>query len=79
MSGNIDAGHKQLVDLAQARMPFGKDLGRRLIDLPESVLVGSPARVFLTGSWGDDCRRSTRSSSTVSKPFLTRSVSQKGF
>ena len=52
MSGNIDAGHKQLVNLAQARMPFGKDPGRRLIDLPESNLVWFASQGFSDGQLG---------------------------
>jgi uncharacterized protein (DUF3820 family) len=52
MSGNIDAGHKQLVNLAQARMPFGKDRGRRLIDLPESNLVWFASQGFSDGKLG---------------------------
>jgi len=31
--------HKELMELAAVRMPFGKYQGRRLIDLPESYLV----------------------------------------
>jgi uncharacterized protein (DUF3820 family) len=52
MSSNIDAGHKQLVSLAQARMPFGKDRGRRLINLPESDLVWFASQGFSDGQRG---------------------------
>ena len=49
MSGNIDAERKQLVDLAQARMPFGKDRGCGLIDLSESDLVWFTSLGFSDG------------------------------
>jgi len=52
MSGNIDARRKQLVDLAQARMPFGKDLGCGLIDLSESDLVWFTSLGFSDGQLG---------------------------
>jgi uncharacterized protein (DUF3820 family) len=52
MSSNIDAGHKQLVNLAQARMPFGKDRGCRLIELPKSDLVWFASQGFPDGQLG---------------------------
>lgn len=52
MSSDIDSGHKELVDLAQARMPFGKYQGRRLIDLPECYLVWFAGQGFPDGQLG---------------------------
>lgn len=52
MSGDLDSGHKELVDLAQARMPFGKYQGRRLIDLPENYLVWFANQGFPEGQLG---------------------------
>ena len=39
-------------DLAQARMPFGKYQGRRLIDLPERYLVWFAGQGFPDGQLG---------------------------
>jgi uncharacterized protein (DUF3820 family) len=52
MSGDLDSSHKELVDLAQARMPFGKYQGRRLIDLPEKYLVWFANQGFPEGQLG---------------------------
>jgi len=52
MSKEIDAGHRELVDLAQARMPFGRFRGRRLIDLPESYLIWFANQGFPEGQLG---------------------------
>jgi len=52
MSGDLDSSHKELVDLAQARMPFGKYQGRRLIDLPENYLVWFANQGFPEGQLG---------------------------
>ena len=52
MSRENDTGHKELVALAQARMPFGKYQGRRLIDLPENYLVWFANQGFPEGQLG---------------------------
>jgi len=44
--------HKELIELAAARMPFGKYQGRRLIDLPESYLVWFAGQGFPEGKLG---------------------------
>lgn len=43
---------KQLLDLLQATMPFGKYAGRRLIDLPEAYLVWFRQKGFPPGRLG---------------------------
>ena len=52
MSPENDSAHKELVELAQARMPFGKYQGRRLIDLPETYLVWFANQGFPKGQLG---------------------------
>lgn len=52
MSCDINSEHKELVDLAKARMPFGKYQGRRLIDLPEHYLVWFASQGFPHGQLG---------------------------
>ncbi len=46
------AQHKELVELARMRMPFGKYSGRLLIDLPESYLVWFANQGFPDGNLG---------------------------
>lgn len=41
-----------LIDLARARMPFGKYKGRDLIDLPEHYIVWYRAKGFPAGKLG---------------------------
>ena len=41
-----------LIDLAKAKMPFGKYKGRDLIDLPEHYIVWYHAKGFPTGKLG---------------------------
>ena len=43
---------RELIDLANARMPFGKYQGKLLIELPESYLVWYNAKGFPTGKLG---------------------------
>jgi len=44
--------HKALLELADARMPFGKYTGRRLIDLPEPYVVWMAGQGFPEGKLG---------------------------
>ena len=44
---------QQLLDLAEARMPFGKYQGRLLIDLPEPYVVWFAQQGFPNGKLGD--------------------------
>ncbi|WP_372808574.1 DUF3820 family protein [Pontiella sp.] len=43
---------KQLLELAEARMPFGKYQGRLLIDLPEPYVVWFKQKGFPGGKLG---------------------------
>jgi hypothetical protein len=47
---------QQLLELAQARMPFGKYQGRLLIDLPEPYVVWFGQQGFPEGKLGDQLR-----------------------
>ncbi len=44
--------HKELIDLANARMPFGKHQGKLLIELPENYLVWYHSKGFPAGKLG---------------------------
>lgn len=48
--------HEQLKELAQARMPFGKYKGLRLVDLPEPYVVWFSRKGFPKGKLGDMLR-----------------------
>jgi uncharacterized protein len=45
--------HRQLLELAAMRMPFGKYAGRRLIDLPEPYVVWFARQGFPEGKLGE--------------------------
>jgi len=45
-----------LIELAEARMPFGKYQGRLLIDLPEPYVVWFARKGFPKGQLGDQLR-----------------------
>jgi uncharacterized protein len=47
---------QQLIELAEARMPFGKYQGRLLIDLPEPYMVWFSQQGFPKGKLGDQLR-----------------------
>ncbi|MGD0585984.1 MAG: DUF3820 family protein [Oryzomonas sp.] len=47
---------KHLIELAGARMPFGKYQGRLLIDLPEPYVVWFSRQGFPKGKLGDQLR-----------------------
>jgi uncharacterized protein len=44
--------HKQLIELAEMKMPFGKYAGRLLVDLPESYVVWFAQKGFPKGKLG---------------------------
>jgi len=48
--------HQHLIELAEARMPFGKYQGRLLIDLPEPYVVWFAQQGFPKGKLGDQLR-----------------------
>ncbi|GFE60162.1 DUF3820 family protein [Geobacter sp. AOG2] len=50
------ADPQHLIDLAEARMPFGKYQGRLLIDLPEPYVVWFAQQGFPKGKLGDQLR-----------------------
>ena len=49
---NQGTGNHELVDLANARMPYGKYEGKLLLYLPESYLVCYKGKGFPTGKLG---------------------------
>jgi uncharacterized protein (DUF3820 family) len=52
MSDPLSCDHRDLLELIEARMPFGKYQGRRLIDLPENYLVWLAGKGFPEGKLG---------------------------
>ena len=50
--GREGLGHRALIELAAARMPFGRYAGVRLIDLPEPYVVWFAGRGFPQGKLG---------------------------
>jgi len=53
---NLPLEHQQLLELAQARMPYGKHAGMRLVDLPEPYVVWMAKEGFPRGKLGDQLR-----------------------
>jgi len=50
---NPENSNKQLIDLANMRMPFGKYQGYYLIDLPEHYIVWYRTKGFPAGKLGE--------------------------
>ena len=48
--------HEALVDLAHAKMPFGKYAGRYLVDLPETYVLWFKGKGYPQGKLGDQLR-----------------------
>ncbi|PLY01350.1 MAG: hypothetical protein C0623_05515 [Desulfuromonas sp.] len=48
--------HRQLLELARARMPYGKHAGLLLIDLPEPYVVWMAGEGFPQGKLGEMLR-----------------------
>jgi len=48
--------HQQLLELAAARMPYGKHAGMRLVDLPEPYVVWLAGQGFPKGKLGEQLR-----------------------
>ena len=53
MPSNVDPSPERLLELARARMPFGKYKGRLLIDLPEAYLAWFARKGFPPGKLGE--------------------------
>ena len=49
---DVSMDHKQLIELIELKMPFGKYKGRLLIDLPEPYLVWFRQKGFPKGKIG---------------------------
>ena len=50
---NIPFDHAKLLELAAARMPFGRYKGRLLVDLPEPYVVWFAGQGFPSGKLGE--------------------------
>ena len=50
------ADHQALLELAAARMPFGRHAGMRLVDLPEPYVVWFAQQGFPEGKLGEMLR-----------------------
>ena len=48
--------HDKLLELARARMPYGKHAGMRLVDLPEPYVVWMAGQGFPSGKLGEMLR-----------------------
>ena len=48
--------HAKLLELAAARMPYGKHAGMRLVDLPEPYVVWLAGQGFPRGKLGEQLR-----------------------
>jgi len=53
---NLPVTHVQLLELAAARMPYGKHVGMRLVDLPEPYVVWLARQGFPKGKLGEQLR-----------------------
>jgi len=49
----VPCDHQKLLELAAARMPFGKHAGQLLIDLPEPYVVWFAGQGFPDGKLGE--------------------------
>lgn len=56
MENIYDINHQQLLELAEARMPYGKHVGVRLVDLPEPYVVWFAREGFPKGKLGEQLR-----------------------
>lgn len=48
-----EVARKELVDLANARMPYGKYQGKLLVEIPENYLIWYQGKGFPTGKLGN--------------------------
>ena len=49
----VSPNHRYLLKLVEARMPFGKYSGRRLVDLPEEYIIWFHRKGFPEGKLGE--------------------------
>ena len=49
--------HEALIELAHAKMPFGKYAGRSLVDLPEAYVLWFKGQGYPPGKLGDQLRQ----------------------
>ncbi len=54
---SLQPDKQALIDLANAKMPFGKFKGRYLVDLPEPYLVWFSQQGFPKGKLGDQLQQ----------------------
>jgi uncharacterized protein (DUF3820 family) len=52
----MNQDESQLVELAHAKMPFGKYAGRHLVDLPENYVLWFKGQGYPQGKLGDQLR-----------------------
>lgn len=52
----MDNEAEQLVELANAKMPFGKYAGRYLVDLPETYVLWFKGKGYPAGKLGEQLR-----------------------
>jgi uncharacterized protein (DUF3820 family) len=52
----VPCDHRRLLELASAKMPFGKHAGMLLIDLPETYVVWFAGEGFPDGKLGNPLR-----------------------
>ncbi len=51
-----DESSRELIELANAKMPFGKYAGRYLVDLPETYVLWFKGKGYPEGRLGDQLR-----------------------
>ncbi len=52
----MNADERELVELANAKMPFGKYSGRYLVDLPENYVLWFKGKGYPEGKLGEQLR-----------------------
>ncbi len=53
---SVNADERELVELANAKMPFGKYSGRYLVDLPENYVLWFKGKGYPEGKLGEQLR-----------------------
>lgn len=52
----MNPDHQALIELANAKMPFGKYAGRYLVDLPEAYVLWFKGQGYPSGKLGEQMR-----------------------